>query len=82
MVSETLLDGLFGIVSGFFSLLPDISWNVDSGAFDVVIGIFRVVGYLLPWGTVAAIAGLIVAFTVFRIVVSIIKSVWDLLPVV
>ena len=82
MVSETLLDALFGIVSGFFSILPDISWDVDSGIFDVVLGIFASVGYLLPWGTVAAIAALIVSFTVFRIIISLIKSLWDLLPFV
>ncbi len=82
MVSEFFLNIIFGIVNGMMSLLPDITWTVDSTAFDIVLGVFKVVGYLLPWGTVVAIIGLVLAFTIFRIVISIIKSVWDLLPLV
>lgn len=82
MISEFFLNIIFGIVSGMFSMLPDITWSVDSSAFEYVLGIFQVVGYLFPWGTVTAIVSLIIALSIFRVVIAIIKSVWDLLPLV
>ena len=80
MVSEFLINIVFNIVSVFLSGLPDISWSVDTTAFDYFIGIIQVVGYLLPMDTVANIAGLVVALTIFRIGVAGVKTIWDLLP--
>ena len=82
MIGEGLLNIIFAIVSDIFSLLPDISWSVDTPFFDCLISFIRMVGYLLPWETVTAICGLIVALTLFRIVVAFIKTIWDLLPMV
>lgn len=82
MISEFFLNIIFGIVSNMFDALPDISWSVDSTAFDYIIGILKVVGYMLPWGTVATIIGLIVALNIFRFGVAVIKTIWDLLPLV
>lgn len=82
MVSEWFLNVIFNFLSGFLDLLPDISWNVDSSAFSYFLDVVRVVGYLMPAGTVSTIVSLIVAFTIFRIIISVIKSIWDLLPLV
>ena len=80
MITEFFLNIVFGIVSGFFSLLPNFSWSVDSSAFSYMMSIFQVAGYMFPWGTVVAIVGLIVGLSIFRIVIAFIKSIWDLLP--
>ena len=80
MISEFFLNIVFGIVSGFFSLLPDFTWSVDTSAFSYMLSILQVAGYVFPWATVVAIAGLIVGLSVFRIVIAFIKSIWDLLP--
>ena len=80
MISEFLLNIVFGIASGALSLAPDITWNVDTSAFSYVRDIIAVVGYLLPMDTVVAIVSLIIGFTVFRFVIALIRTVWDLLP--
>lgn len=82
MITEFFLNIVFSIVSGFFSLLPDFSWSVESSAFSYMMSIFQVAGYMFPWGTVVAIVGLIVGLSIFRIVIAFIKSIWDLLPFV
>lgn len=82
MISEFFLNILFGFVSRFFALLPDFSWNVGTSAFSYFLSVLRVAGYVFPWGTVVAILGLIVSISIFRIVVSFIKTIWDLLPLV
>ena len=82
MISEFFLNIVFGIVSGFFALLPDVTWSVDSSAFSYFMSILKVAGYVFPWGTVVAIASLIVGLSIFRVVIAFIKSIWDLLPFV
>ena len=82
MIGEFLLNIIFGIVSGFLSLLPPIDVSVDSSVFEYFLDIVRVASYMLPMGTVSAILSLIVALTIFRIVIAFIKAVWDLLPAV
>lgn len=80
MITHGLLTVLFGIVSGFFSLLPSVSWSVDTSAFSYFVSILQVAGYIFPWGTVTAIAALIFSLSIFRIVIAFIRAVWDLLP--
>lgn len=82
MVSEFFLNIVFGLVSGFFKLMPDITWDVNTSAFQYFIDILRIAGYMFPWSTVVAIVGIIFALSIFRVVVAFIKSIWDLLPLV
>ena len=80
MISEFLLNIVFGIVTRFFGLMPDVVWSVDTTAFGYFGDILRVCGYMLPMGTVGAVVSLIFGLTVFQIVIAFIKTVWDLLP--
>ena len=80
MISEFFLNIIFKFLSGMLNLRPDVSWSVDTTAFSYFLDIVRIVGYLVPAQTVYAIITLIVAFTVFRIIISLIKTIWDLLP--
>lgn len=80
MISEFFLDIVFGFVSGIFKVLPDFAWSVDTSAFEYFQDILKIVGYLFPWGTVTAIVVLIFDIMVFRVVISFIKTIWQLLP--
>ena len=82
LIAEFLLNIVFSLVQWLLGFLPDISFNVESSAFDYFIGIIQVAAYMLPMNTIFAIIGIIVALTLFRIVIAIIKTVWDLLPLV
>lgn len=80
MVLETIINILFLPLQGLLSLLPDISWNVENNFLNSVLDIFQVVCYLLPMKTVVAILTIIIAINVFKIVISIIKTIWQLIP--
>ena len=77
-----MINIVFTIVSGFLSLLPDVSWSVETTAFEYFLSILKIAGYMFPWGTVVAICSMIVALSIFRVVIAFIKSIWDLLPLV
>lgn len=80
MISEFFLNIIFNIVSGFFGMLPEFSWSVETSAFQYFLSILQVAGYMFPWGTVVAICSLIVGLSIFRVVIAFIKAIWDLLP--
>lgn len=82
MIGEFILNILFTIVTGIFSLFPmDISWDVGSGAMAPFMNIVSSVCYFLPMGTISAIVSLIVAMGIFRAVIRLVITIWDLLPV-
>ncbi len=80
MIGEFFLNIVFGIVSRFFALLPEISWDVETSAFSYFLSILQVAGYMFPWNTVLRIVGIIFTISLVRIVISFIKTIWDLLP--
>ena len=82
MISEFFINIIFGIVTGLMSLLPDIQWSVDTTAFQYFLDVIKVVGYLLPADAVMTVVGLIIDLTILRFVVALIKTLWDLLPLV
>jgi len=76
VISEFMLNILFNLVSGMLSILPDISWNVDLSVLQPFFDLISVACYLLPMPTVFAIVTLVLSLTVFRIIISIVKTVW------
>lgn len=81
MISEFLLNIVFGIVNGLLVLVPDISWSVDTSWMSAFVSVLKMVFYLLPMHTVIQIITLIIALTIFRFIISLIKTIWELLPV-
>lgn len=80
MITEGIMNAFFSFLSGLFMLLPDISWDVDNAVFSTFLEIIRLAGYFLPMGTIVTILGLIISLTMFRITISLIKTIWGLLP--
>lgn len=82
MISEFLLNIVFNIVEGALSILPDFSWSVENSFFSSALDMVRLAGYVLPMGTIVAIIVIINALLLLRIAISIIKTIWELLPLV
>ena len=82
MIVETMLDLVFKIVEGVLSILPNFSWSVENSFFSSALDLIRVACYLLPMGTVVSIITIINLLLVIRIAIAIIKTIWDLLPLV
>jgi len=80
MILETIINAIFLPLNGLLAFLPDISWNVNSGVFTKFMEVLRMACYFLPMGTVGAVFALVIAINVFKIVISTIKTIWQLLP--
>lgn len=82
MITEFFLDIIFRLVSGMLSAAPDITFSVETSAFQYFVDILKVACYMLPMNTVSTIVGIIVGISGLRIVIAVIRTIWDLLPVV
>ena len=71
------------IVFGLFALLPAITIPADSFAvyMEKAFDVLEVVFYVLPADTVFAIFSIILALQAWRIVVSVLRTLWDVLPI-
>lgn len=82
MIPEFFLNLVFNLVESVLSILPGFNWNVDSAFFTSALDMISLVFYLLPMGTIVTIIGIINVLLLFRIAISIIKTIWELLPLV
>lgn len=82
MISEFVLNIVFNILSTMLALLPDVNWTVDVGSMDSFMDYISLAAYFFPLDTLVSIFAIIIGIHVFRIVVSLIKTIWELLPLV
>lgn len=82
MVIDLLLYVLQGIVNVLLAPLSVLNFVIDVGSkISIVQGFVKVVAYLFPWSQLSPLVVFIVAMLVFRSVVSLIKTIWELLPI-
>lgn len=84
MITEKIIDFLFLIVEKILSILPSVSYSSSISQMNqsVFWQYVQMVAYLIPLRAVAPIVVLIISFSFFRLAVSIVRTVWDLLPFV
>ena len=82
MIWTFLINALWNVVVWMFDSfgLGSVEWAADSDIIATFSVFIRMVCYFLPMDTVVLILGLIVSFAVFRVVIRLIKTIWELLP--
>lgn len=81
MIIEALLNVVVGIVNVILSPIELLNWGVDLVLLSPLVNILKVIYYVLPIGKLSPIIIFIVSMFVFRAVISLIKTIWDLLPI-
>lgn len=82
MIVEFMLNIIWALVKPLLDLLPTVSLNISVDTLDVFIDAVQAACYLLPMTDIIIMIGIVVAITVFRIIVSLLKTIWDILPLV
>lgn len=54
--------------------------NFDGSITGTIISIYRLIAYVLPMDTVAVIIGITIALYAIRLIISAIKLLWELIP--
>ncbi len=82
MIVDTILKAVFTLVNGILAPLPAIEIDLDPAFMDSFYDYLHVILWLLPCGTISAILVCHLSICGFRILVSVIKTIWQLLPFV
>ena len=80
MITELLLNGLFGVADILLGLLPEMEWNINTSAFEYAKDIADMIAYLLPMGYIKHAISFIIALTVFRISIAVIRTLKGFIP--
>lgn len=58
------------------------SWTLDTSVYLANLStIFSIIVYILPFGKLSPIIVIIISSMVFRVVIRIIKTIWELIPI-
>ena len=82
MIINAFLFILQGIVDILLLPLTPLNWAIST-AFNisVISDFINIVAFVLPWSNILPIIAFIVAMFAFRAIIALIKTIWDLLPV-
>lgn len=81
MIVEFILNIIWIILKPLLDLLPTLEINVTTNTFDIFLKSIKTICYIFPMGDVIIMIGIVSSITIFRIIISFIKTVWDLLPI-
>lgn len=65
-------------------LLPlvPLNWVITTGfSISVISDFINIVAFILPWSNIVPIIIFIFAMFGFRLIISLIKTIWELLPI-
>lgn len=82
MVSEFFINLVWALVKPLIDMMPAVELNVSTESFRFFLDSCSAVSYLLPMTDIAIMIGIIIAITAFRVIISFIKTIWELLPLV
>lgn len=82
MLIEFIMNCGFGLLELLLSALPDIQWNIDTSTFGKFLDFIDVILYLFPLVAIANIIKIVVSIIIFKIVISTVKTLMDIIPFV
>lgn len=82
MIFDWIINFVFGVANLLLAPITTIGWAFSLVVASPLSSILAVIYYVLPISQLSPIIMCIVAIFVFRAVISLIKTIWQLLPVV
>ena len=82
-----IIDGLLYVISLVLDVLLSPLEAIDAainvvGSIPFLIQFFEVIAYILPWHNLLPLFVIVIAVISFKIVISLVKTLWDILPFV
>lgn len=80
MVMDALLTALFRLIETILNVIPFSDINIDYDAVKPFVRIISMCIYFFPWKQVFPIIVILVLVQSYRIVISLLRVIWDVLP--
>ncbi len=81
MITDIILDFVFGFVNTLLSPIA-IVWNLPSSGIEYLTSVLTTVSYFIPISGLMPMILFQIALMTFRVIITLIKTLWDLLPLV
>lgn len=81
MITFKIFEIFAAIIDFFFSGTETFSISVDFALFEPVRNTLGFIMYMLPMDGLFVIVDIIVMINLFRIVIALLKTIWDILPI-
>lgn len=82
MIIEGLLDIFYSLVNAILTPIDTLSLNFAIGNLQPVLQYFKMLFYILPLARLLPIVAFIGVLMSFRIAISLLKTLWGILPLV
>ena len=82
MIVDWIINFVFNVVNLLLAPVTTIGWGLSLAFASPLGSILAVIYYVLPISQLSPIIMVIVTLFVFRAVIALIKTIWQLLPVV
>ena len=81
MIINGFLLILQGIVNILLLPLVPLNWAITTGfSIGIISDFINIVAFVLPWSNLVPIIVFIIAMFAFRAIIALIKTIWQLLP--
>lgn len=82
MITTAILNAIWGVVSPLLDKIPDMQINYDGIANSGIFQYLRAALYFIPTHTVYSIGVTILFLWILRVIIALLHSLWDALPIV
>lgn len=81
MITDALINLIYNVFMFFLGGYEPLHFNLDTTIFRTFSDFFAFLFYILPIKELLPIVTIIVSIMIFRIIISVVKTIWDLLPI-
>ncbi len=71
----------YNIFMSFLGTNEPIEFNIDTTVFKTISDFLAFIFYILPIDGLLSIVSIFIGLMIFRIIISVVKTIWDLLPI-
>lgn len=81
MLTDAIISMFYNIFMSFLGTNEPIEFNIDTTVFKTISDFLTFIFYILPIDGLLSIVSIFIGLMIFRIIISVVKTIWDLLPI-
>lgn len=81
MLTDAVITMFYDIFMSFLGTNEPIQFNIDTTVFKTISDFLAFIFYILPVDGLLTIISIFIGLMIFRIIISVVKTIWDLLPI-
>lgn len=81
MITDIIINLIYDIFMFFLGGFEPLTFNIDTTVFRTFSDFLAFIFYILPIDGLLPIVTIFTGLMLFRIIISVIKTIWDLLPI-